>query len=333
VTFIGGSWEAEEYETPGGLSSTIGMNGAGLIMDVSPIPGLDIMLSGWAKEGDTTLINEAQYFLTGIYQKPDLFKIMGHFATHQYGVTGFSKDSDENHYGPYGTSSYNEIRAKDQRIIIGGSYMGLGNYGFTKLGLDARMYNLGGARTPSEDGARLIKIYPFAIGQKITYKWNNLTLDARIRQSFRLGDDRYNYAPAFRFRVLATWNMDDTLLGCGVIPKLGFNYFLNSDPWGDNPTDMRFDEAVLDWEQCTRENGGYGISPAVEFRVGKTHNALLELGYSLKVNTGKPDDDMLITEKSAVNHAFYIFVKVTGVGKLDTNIGKAETNVENYESK
>jgi len=322
LTFTGGYWDPEDWETPGGLSTDLTMEGAGLILNVAPIKGLNIMASGWAKEGDTTLLGEARYIITGIYQIPDAFKIVTHFSSHPYGPLGFSKDDDRNNYGG-GTnqdpvSSYDERKAKDQRFAFGIGFLGLQNYGFRRLGVDTRIYNLGGGNSPGWNGERMITIMPFFTGQRITWNWNNLELDGRFYQRFNLGDDRWNYGPSLRFRVTAQYAINNTPLGCALSPKLGFNLFVNSNPWGDNPVDMRFDEGILNWEECTRELGGWGLRPALEFRFGGISNALLELGYSLKVNTGKPDDTVLITDKSAKNHAFYLFIKV-GVGKVEAD--------------
>ncbi|MCL2881029.1 MAG: hypothetical protein FWF29_12370 [Treponema sp.] len=319
VTFTGGYWDPEDWETPGGLSTDLTMEGAGLIMDVAPLKGLDIMLSGWAKEGDTTLLGEAKYIITGIYQIPDVVRLVAHFSSRPYGPLGFSRSDDRNNYGggtnQYPITTYDELRARDQRLAFGVGYLGLQSAGFRRLGVDTRVYNLGRGMTPGWTGEKMITITPFFTGQRITWDWNGLELDGRFYQRFNLGDDRWNYGPSLRFRVTARYDFYNTPLGCDVSPKIGFDLFTNSNPWGDNPVDMRFDEGVANWEDCDRQNGGWGLRPAIEFHFGSLSNALLELGYSLKVNTSKPDDTILITEKSTINHAFYIFVKV-GVGKV-----------------
>ena len=322
VTVTGGYWDPQDWETPGGLSTDLTMEGAGLIVDVSPIPNLNLMVSGWAKEGDTTLLGEARYIFTGIYQMPGIFKAIAHFASRPYGPLGYSKDDERNNYGG-GTnedpvSSYDEIKAKDQRLALGITYLGWQKFGFRRFGFDTRMYNLGMGKSANWDGTRMIIITPFFTGQRITWNWKNLELDGRFYQRFNIGDDGWYYGPALRFRLTAQYVFNDTPLKCDITPKLGYNLFINSNPWGDNPVDMRFDEAVISWENCDRWQGGWGIRPAVELRFGKNGNALFELGYSLKVNTGKPDDTILITEKSRVNHAVYTFIKI-GVGRVEAS--------------
>jgi hypothetical protein len=162
----------------------------------------------------------------------------------------------------------------------------------------------------------MITIYPFYTGQRITWSNNRLTLDGRFKQRFNLNDDRWDYGPSTHSRFVVRYEFKDTPLGCDITPRLGFNLFTNTDVWGDNPTDMRFDEGIKDWEECTRQKGGWGLNPAVEFRFGADRNAVIETGYSLKVNYGKPDQTISNRDKSTVNHAFYLFIKV-GVGRVE----------------
>jgi len=224
-------------------------------------------------------------------------------------------DDITNTYGPGGTSTYDELKAKDQRFAVGVGYLGLQKIGFTRIAADTRMYNLGGAKVPSWDGSKMITIYPFFTGQRITWSNAGLTLDCRLKQRYNLNDDRWNYGPAMHSRFTARYEFTDTPFDFVIAPKIGFNHFANTGVWGDNPSDMRFDEGIVDWEECDREKGGWGLNPAVDFLFGADRNARVEMGYSLKVNTGVPDDTISIREKSRVNHAFYLFVKVS-VGKI-----------------
>jgi len=316
VTLKSGYWEATEYETPGGLSTTLGMDGAGLTVDIKPLPGLNIMAGGWATEGDTTLLKEAKYIISVFYTLPDIFRTTTHFAFRPLGPIGFSKDDDiNNRYGPDGYSSYDEKLDKDQRFVIGVGYLGLQDFGFTRLMADARIHNLGGAKSPNWNGTKMIRLTPFMTGQRITWTTGNLTLDGRFKQRFNLLDDRWNYGPSTHSRITARYDFRDTPLNCDISPKLGFDLFTNTNAWGDNPVDMRFDEGITDWEECTRERGGWGINPAVELRFGDIRNAAVEMGYSLKVNTSKPDDTISIRDKSTINHAAYIFIRVS-VGRI-----------------
>ena len=316
LTFTVGYWKCEDFETPGGLSTSLGMEGAGLMLNARPVEGLNIIASGWARERDSVLLGEAKYVLTANYLLIDWVRATLNFASHQYGRLGFSKDDDitNTYLPPDGTSSYDELLAQDQRIAFGASFLGLKNFGFSRLGVDAEMRNLGGGRIPNWDNSRMIAITPFFLGERIIWNWNDLTLDFRARQRFNFGEDRWDYGPSVHMRLTAKYDFDlnDSVFACVISPKLGFDFFVNTSPWGDNPTDMRFDESAS-WEECTRMKGGWGISPAVELAFNN-RNALLELGYSLKVNTSKPDDFVLVTEKSTVNHGVYIHAKVrTGI--------------------
>ena len=312
LTFVIGYWKAEEFETPGGLSSSLNMEGAGLMANVRPVEGLNIVASGWARERDSVLLGEAKYILTANYILDDWVRATFNFASHQYGRLGFSKDDDitNKYLPPDYTSSYDELLAMDQRLNFGVSFLKLKFIGFNRLGIDMELRNLGGGRVPNWDISRMIVVTPFFLGERIIWNWKDLTLDFRARQRFNFGEDRWDYGPSLHFRIAAKYdfNFVNTLFACEISPKLGFDCYVNTSPWGDNPTDMRFGEGAS-WEECTRMRGGWGISPAVELNFNNK-SALLELGYSLKVNTSKPDDFVLVTEKSTVNHGFYIHAKV-----------------------
>ena len=317
VKFTGGYWDPGEWESPGGLGTDLGMDGAGLVIDIAPADGLNIMLSGWAKAGDTTLLQEGKYMIGAGYTVPDVFKAAVLFASRQYGPTGFSKyaapnDDVTNTYGPNGSSAWDELAANDHRVSFGAEYLGLKDAGISKLAIDAAVYNLGGGRRLNWDGTKLINVTPFYLGQRVAWEGNGLGLEGRFYQKFNLNDDRWNYGPSFRMRADVKYSLGELPAGFEVSPKLGFNLVMNSDAWGDNPADMRFDESV-NWEDCTLGKGGWGVNPAVECRIGNF--ALLEFGYSLKVNSSQEDTSkppVPVTEKSTVNHAVYFFVKVMG---------------------
>jgi len=311
LTFTGGYWSPSQFDTPGGLGSSLGMEGTGLMVNVNPLEGLDLAVSGWARQADSVLLGEAKYYVSANYLLSDWVRATFNFASHQYGRLGFSKDDDiKNTYLPPDyTSSYDELSDRDQRISFGASFLGLKKFGFSRIGIDAEFRNLGGGRVANWDKSRMIVVTPFLLGQRITWVWENLTVDGAAKQRFNMGEDRWDYGPSLNFRITARYNFNlgDSLFACDISPKLGFNYFVNSSPWGDNPTDMRFDESVT-WDDCTRMRGGWGLSPSVELNFNNGF-AFLELGYSLKVNTGKPDDFVLVTQKSTVNHGVFLFVK------------------------
>jgi len=318
LKFTGGYWvDPKIWESPGGIGTDLGMGGAGLMIDIAPVSGLNIMLSGWAKAEDTTLFQEGKYMIGADYTLQDIFRVMALFASRQYGLTGFSKFADNNDdvtntYGPGGSSTWDELAANDHRISFAVDVLALKKFGFSRLAIDTAVYNLGGGRRPNWDDTKLIKVTPFFLGQRIAWEWQGLGLEGRFYQRFNINDDRWNYGPSFRMRADVKYSLTDLPVGFVITPKLGFNLVVNSDAWGDNPVDMRFDESV-NWEDCARGKGGWGLNPAVEFHIGSF--AALELGYSLKVNTSEEDTALPpvpVTEKSTVNHAIYLFIKVIG---------------------
>jgi len=317
LKFTGGYWlEPKIWESPGGLGTSLGMGGAGLMIDIDPpVPGLTLMLSGWVKAEDATLFQEGMYMIGARKNIRQLLRVTALFASRQYGPTGFSKYADPNDdvtntYGPGGSSTYDELAANDHRVSLAAELFTLEKFGFSRFGIDAAVYNLGGGRQLNWDETRLIRVTPLLLGQRIAWERQGLELEGRFYQRFNINDNRWNYGPSFRMRTDIKYSFTDLPIGFVITPKLGFNLVLNSDAWGDNPVDMRFDESV-NWEDCTRGRSGWGLNPAAEFRVGSF--AALELGYSLKVNTSQEDTTLPpvpVTEKSTVNHAIYLFIRV-----------------------
>ncbi|GHV81819.1 hypothetical protein AGMMS49991_03770 [Spirochaetia bacterium] len=303
LTLNGGVFESELFETPAALESHLESEGIGLSAVVAPLPArsghdLKIGLSAFAKAGHTTLLDEGKYIISARYQKENMIMAVANFALRQYGPL---------QYGDKESTSYNEQKAKDIRINLGANYLGLSSLGFAKLAFDVEARDLGGGRhskrlwdlpTDPEGGV----VYPLYFGE--TIQWHNDVIDVEgsFKQLIRIGDDHKDYAPSLYFTLKGSYKVNDF-----VVPKLGIQYIMNSQAW-ENPTDMRFDEG-LEWEDCLKDTGGLGAYVAVEFRIGGGTQHVVELGYSLKADTGKnanPDP-----RTSTLDQAIYASIKIS----------------------
>ena len=294
-----GEWEYDFY-TPAAIDSNLQMEGLGMVLVTRPFAAmtgsghdLRIGLSAWTKGGLTTLLNEAKYIVSASYQLNDWFKIVTNFAYRQYGPKFYADEE---------STSYDEQKAKDHRLNFGVNCLALSSIGFSKIAADMEVRDLGGGRSSIRDpikqyGQEGSTVYPLYIGEKISWGNDAVNVNGTFQQLLRIGDDDPLYAPALSFSLTGSYKVASFF-----VPKLGVEYYMNSPAWKDFPSDMRFGENV-NWEECVKDTSGLGAYVGAEFRIGGFTQNIIELGYTIRVDTSKdvkPD-----RRTSKIDHAVY----------------------------
>ena len=299
LTVYGGYWDPEIYETMGPLESDLGMKHTGMIAEVSPLPGLNVALSAWAKKGNTTLLGEGKYMFSASYEIDNMFRVLFNYAHHQFDNLGFTEEDNPN--------TYREQAAKDHRLNFSFNWLGFEDtLGFSKLALDFEMRDLGGGRLSRLD--HLFRptgevVRPLYMGEWIQWGIGAVTVNFKAYQLFLIGDDREEYAPSLRFSLSGSYQINNY-----IVPKLGFAYYLNSLVWDNHASDLRFEEGV-NWEDAAKDMSGLGVRLACEFRFTGLVSSFLEIGYSVKADTSK--DAEAAVYKSTLDHGYYAMLKIT----------------------
>ena len=328
ITLYGGGGEfefGEHFKTPGPVDSNLDMAGFGAVLICQPLLGLfndmhnlRIGASAWVKEGHQTLINEAKYIGHIAYLFEDLFTVNFNFAYRQYGPKFYADEES-------GDTTYNDQLAKDHRLNFGVNFIGLEEFGFRKIAVDAEFRDLGGGRTTIFDkiaqfnqnrAGDYMVIKPFHFGQTIQWIGINdkLSVTASFKQVLYLGDDEVKiyrnandytnkvntYAPSLSYMVDVSFKVLDYL-----IPKLGLVYIQNSNPFDTIASDLRFNEGLIS-DSCEKDTGGIQIRAAVELVV--MSKGFLELGYSINKNLTK--DIVATNRQSTMDHGPYLSLKV-----------------------
>jgi len=306
-----GEWEyGDPFKTPGPVDSNLLMEGLGMVLISQPLvkfDGHDLKLgfSVWTKGSSLTLINEAKYIFHTAYTMQDLFNVVANFAYRQYGPKGYADEEDVN--------AWDAQKAKDHRVNFGLNFTGLSKFGFQKMAADLEVRDLGGGRNAirnpiqevnaSYDYLREAVVYPFYLGQAITWENFGLRLNLAFNQLLRLGDEHDDYAPALKFLFDASYRINDF-----VIPKAGVFYVMNSRAFGDYALDLRWNEG-LDIEQCEKDTGALGFMVGFEFRPGGGSRSVIEVGYGLKKDMSK--DVEATPRKSTLDHGVYASMSVS----------------------